>query len=99
MDCNPSDTPKTELQIEVLLESHESCPIKGHILVVTDKKQVLLKHSKELLCSDVVIAKLNNKHIHTGLTAKQWNNFSQTINNVIKKTIPAFLILLFFNNS
>ena len=79
MDCNHADTPRTELLIADLLAEHKNCPVKGHLLVVTDDKRILLKHRKELCASDIIIAILNPKHIHIGLTTRQWNDFSRAI--------------------
>ena len=84
MDCNHPDTPKTQRLIATLLAEHKNCPVKGHLLVVTDDKQVLLKHHKERCSSDSVIATLNPRHIHIGLSARQWNDFSQAIIAVIQ---------------
>lgn len=84
MDYIHPDTPKTERLIATLLEEHKNCPVKGHILVVTAEKQVLLKHGKQITGSDIIIAKLNPKHIHIGLSTKQWNDFSQAIIKAVK---------------
>ncbi len=56
MDCNHADTPRTELLIADLLAEHKNCPVKGHLLVVTDDKRILLKHRKELCASNIIIA-------------------------------------------
>ena len=34
----------------------QKLPVKGHLLVVTDDKRVLLKHRKELCASNIIIA-------------------------------------------